>query len=80
MVPQQDENKTGKTDTEPKKQSPNLFWYSLDVFAPAIELGVDKAWQPDTKFTLGKNYAYIHRIAGWILVPLILAALTGIIH
>lgn len=63
-----------------KKASYSRFWYSLDVLAPAIELGADTAWKPDPNWWLGRNYSYVHRILGWILVPLILAALTGVIH
>jgi hypothetical protein len=59
------------------------FWYSLDVLAPAIELGVDKAWEPDpTKpnYRFVRTYSYFHRIVGWILVPLVAVALSGIVH
>lgn len=71
-------NKT-EAKNEPKKHY-SSFWYSLDVLAPAIELGADKAWQPNPEWWFGRTYSYVHRIAGWILLPLILAALTGIVH
>ena len=77
------EDKTETRAPEKKKndkQNYSRFWYSLDVLAPAIELGADKAWQPNPDWWFGRNYAYIHRIAGWILIPLILAAITGIVH
>jgi hypothetical protein len=85
MIPQEtppeSANKSDKPDpSEKKTASYSRFWYSLDVLAPAIELGADKAWQPNPTWWLGRNYSYIHRILGWILVPLILAALTGVIH
>jgi hypothetical protein len=86
MIPQdqaspESTGKTDKPDSAGKKNaSYSRFWYSVDVLAPAIELGADKAWQPDPNWWLGRNYSYIHRILGWILVPLILAALTGVIH
>lgn len=70
----------GQTDLGKKSPAYSRFWYSLDVLAPAIELGADKAWQPDPNWWLGRNYSYVHRIVGWILAPLILAALTGVIH
>ncbi|HEY6338872.1 MAG TPA: hypothetical protein VIW68_10285 [Candidatus Sulfotelmatobacter sp.] len=70
-----------KTDPGTKQSAAySRFWYSLDVLAPAIELGADKAWQPRPDWWFGRNYSYVHRILGWILVPLILAALTGVIH
>jgi hypothetical protein len=86
MVPQDQASpesggKGDKPDPSGKKNaSYSRFWYSLDVLAPAIELGADKAWEPDPNWWLGRNYSYVHRILGWILVPLILAALTGVIH
>jgi hypothetical protein len=86
MIPQdqaapESAGKGDKPDPSAKKNvSYSRFWYSLDVLAPAIELGADKAWEPAPTWWLGRNYSYIHRILGWILVPLILAALTGVIH
>jgi hypothetical protein len=75
-----DDNSPQKSDGDHDHYS--AFWYSLDVLAPAIELGADKAWEPkpDPKFRWVRTYSYFHRIAGWILVPLILAAIGGIIH
>jgi hypothetical protein len=88
MIPQnsdsQHEDGGGKDHKpDPAKKangSFSRFWYSLDVLAPAIELGADKSWQPNPDWWFGRNYSYLHRIVGWILVPLILAALTGVIH
>jgi hypothetical protein len=85
MVPQGEvpQGEGGEGQADPKKTGGNAysrFWYSLDVLAPAIELGADKAWQPDPDWWFGRNYSYLHRIVGWILIPLILAALTGVIH
>ena len=80
MIPQEGDG-AGHADSGKKNNaSYSRFWYSLDVLAPAIELGADKAWQPDPDWWFGRTYSYVHRIVGWILVPLILAALTGIIH
>jgi hypothetical protein len=81
MVPQESSGEDGQGDPEKTKGNAySRFWYSLDVLAPAIELGADKAWQPDPDWWFGRNYSYLHRIVGWILIPLILAALTGVIH
>jgi hypothetical protein len=55
------------------------FWYSLDTLAPVIDLGQAKVWEPKPENAWVRNYAQFQRIAGWILVPLILAAITGII-
>lgn len=61
------------------KQIYSSFWYSLDLFAPVIDLQVSSIWKPkfDEKYIL--FYMKIHRILGWVFVPLIIAAITGII-
>jgi hypothetical protein len=55
------------------------FLYSLDTLAPVIDLGQAKVWEPGFDHPRVRTYAQIQRIAGWILVPLILGAITGII-
>jgi uncharacterized protein YjbI with pentapeptide repeats len=55
------------------------FWYSLDLFAPGIDLQAAKVWTPREDWGFGRNYARVHRILGWILVPIWLAAATGLI-
>jgi hypothetical protein len=55
------------------------FWYSLDTLAPVIDLGQAKVWEPRPGNAWVRDYAQFQRIAGWILVPLILGAITGII-
>lgn len=54
----------------------NPFWFSLDLLSP-IDLGVSKKWRARNHVL--RNYAQVHRVAGWILIPLIVAAITGII-
>jgi hypothetical protein len=54
----------------------NPFWFSLDLLSP-IDLGVSKRWR--AKHPILRNYSQMHRVAGWILIPLIVAAITGII-
>lgn len=56
----------------------NSFWFSLDLLSP-IDLGVSKKWRPKENKRWIRNYAQVHRVAGWILIPLILAAITGVI-
>jgi hypothetical protein len=54
----------------------NPFWYSLDLLSP-VDLGISSKWRP--RNSLLRNYAQFQRVAGWILIPLIAAAITGII-
>jgi uncharacterized protein YjbI with pentapeptide repeats len=55
----------------------NPFWFSLDVFAPIIDLEAARVWQPRPEKHWLWNYLRIQRILGWILVPLALVAITG---
>lgn len=57
----------------------NRFWYSLGLFLPIVNLESDKVWKPKADQTFLRNYMRVHILLGWILVPLVLAALTGLI-
>jgi uncharacterized protein YjbI with pentapeptide repeats len=73
----------------PKKMEPRTpenvplvysrFWYSLGLFLPFVDLQADKVWKPKADQTFLRNYMRVHIMLGWILVPLVLAALTGLI-
>jgi uncharacterized protein YjbI with pentapeptide repeats len=73
----------------PKKMEPqkpedtprvySRFWYSLGLFLPFVDLQADKVWKPKADQTFLRNYMRVHVLLGWILVPLVLAALTGLI-
>jgi hypothetical protein len=52
--------------------------YSLDLFLPVVNLHVDENWQPNG--LVRQIYAVVHSMVGWILVPLLLASLSGIIR
>ena len=55
------------------------FWYSFDLLTPFIDLHEADVWMPKQDWWFGSNYARLHRILGWILVPIGIAAITGII-
>jgi len=57
----------------------NRFWYSLGLFLPFVDLKADKVWKPKKDQTFLRNYMRVHALLGWILIPLVLAALTGLI-
>lgn len=61
------------------RTSYNRFWYSLDEFAPVIDFGEARNWGAlqDRRWTC--YYARFHKIAGWILLPLVVGAITGIV-
>ena len=55
------------------------FWYSLGLFLPFVDLQADKVWKPKADQTFLRNYTRVHILLGWILIPLLLAAVTGLI-
>jgi len=73
----------------PKKMEPqrsedtprvySRFWYSLGLFLPFVDLQADKVWKPKADQTFLRNYMRVHALLGWILIPIVLAALTGLI-
>jgi hypothetical protein len=74
--------KSSDMQMQDAKSSPriyNPFWYSLDLLTPFIDLDAAKTWMPREDWSFGRNYARVQRILGWILVPIGLAAITGIL-
>ena len=57
----------------------NRFWYSLGLFLPFVNLQTAELWKPKTDQTFLRNYVRVHILLGWILIPIVLAALTGLI-
>ena len=65
--------------TEDTSRVYNRFWYSLGVFLPVVDLQADKVWKPKADQTFLRNYVRVHALLGWILIPIVLAALAGLI-
>ena len=57
----------------------NPIWYSFALFLPCINLGIARKWEPNAERKWARNYKYIHMILGWILIPLALLTISGII-
>lgn len=57
----------------------NAFWYSLGLFLPLETLLASDVWVPKQDDRFRRNYARIHTILGWILIPFGLAAITGLL-
>ena len=57
----------------------NRFWYSLGLFLPVVDLQADTVWKPKADQPFLRNYARVHALLGWVLIPIVLAALTGLI-
>ena len=64
---------------EAASQNYNPLWYSLDLFLPFIDLQVANVWLPKQRRHFARHYMRVQTILGWILIPIGLAALTGII-
>jgi hypothetical protein len=61
-----------------REESPSPFLYSLDLFLPLVNLHVDNKWSPSSLPL--QVYAGFHLLIGWLVVPLLLAALAGIMR
>jgi hypothetical protein len=70
MEPQKDEYVA-------RKYSP--FWYSMDVYLPVIKLHDAEIWKPKEECVLAHVWRRIHTILGWALIPIALAAWTGML-
>ncbi len=57
----------------------SAFWYSLDLFAPVINLEAANVWRPKETYWWCLLYMRVQKILGWLLVPLGLAAWMGIL-
>jgi hypothetical protein len=78
VLPSRDTFRMEKSSNNVIDDAPySRFWYSLELFLPVVDLDMAKNWRP--KKTGLRTYARIHQLAGWILVPVSLAALTGAI-
>lgn len=58
----------------------NPVWYSLDLFVPLVDLQTAKYWMPKQNRGFARNYIRLHTILGWLLIPIGVAAWTGIIR
>ena len=65
-----------KNTMEPKY---NPLWYSIALFLPIVELEDVKIWTPNPKCTWRRLYMRLHVILGYLLIPIGLAAWTGLI-
>jgi hypothetical protein len=55
------------------------LWYSFDLFLPFVNLQSAGVWMPRQDRKFARHYMRVHTLLGWLLIPVGLAALTGII-
>ena len=60
-----------------RKYSP--FWYSVDVYLPIIKLHDAEIWKPKEEYVLTHVWRRIHTVLGWALIPIAIAAWTGML-
>ena len=66
-----------KSEYTGRKYSP--FWYSVDVYLPIIKLHDSEIWKPKEEYVLTHVWRRIHTILGWALIPIAIAAWTGML-
>ena len=68
-----------RVDQDEVKLHYHPLLYSFALFLPYIDLGVAAKWEPnpDNRFT--STYKHIHRLLGWVLMPVALLAFSGIL-
>lgn len=52
--------------------------YSVDLFIPVVDLGQASRWTPTG--LPGQLYAAVHILIGWLLIPLLIASISGIVR
>jgi hypothetical protein len=73
------ENDVQLRDDKDKGRHYDAFWYSLDLFLPIATLQAADVWIPRQSSWIKRSYAGIHAVLGWILIPIGLAAVTGLV-
>ena len=58
----------------------SAVWYSIDTLVPAIDLGMAKYWEPEPANTWAVMYLRFQTAVGWILVPIAIGAVSGLIR
>jgi hypothetical protein len=57
----------------------NPFLYSFALFLPYIDLEIASKWDPKPDRIFATHYKHVHRLLGWILMPIALLTFGGII-
>jgi hypothetical protein len=66
-------------DTSEAKPVYNPVLYSLVLFIPFIEFEIESKWEPKSARVFASYYKYVHRILGWVLMPIALLTFSGFI-
>jgi hypothetical protein len=66
-------------DNSEAKPPYNAVLYSFALFLPYIDLDIASKWEPKPSRKFAGLYKHIHRLLGWILMPIALLTFGGII-
>ena len=66
-------------DEKNKYRRYSPLMYSLDLFLPIVDLRAANIWEPKESRRLARLYLTFHVIAGWALITIFVAAITGIV-
>lgn len=58
----------------------SAFWYSIDLFLPLIKLQDAEMWKPRDEARFARFWSRLHTMLGWALIPIALAAWTGMLE
>ena len=64
---------------KPREQRYSAFWYSADLFLPVVGLHTEEYWALNPRFPYLQLYARGHKLLGWMLIPIGLAAIAGFV-
>lgn len=67
-------------DDSEAKPHYNPLLYSFALFLPYIDLGIASKWDPKPDRKVAGIYKHIHRLLGWVLMPIALLTFGGIIN
>lgn len=56
------------------------FWYSVDLFLPLVKLQDADLWKPRETSGLPRLWSRFHTMLGWALIPIAVAAWTGMLE
>ncbi|MFT3895828.1 MAG: pentapeptide repeat-containing protein [Anaerolineales bacterium] len=66
-------------DTSDAKPAYSPVLYSFALFLPYIDLGIASKWDPKPNRRFAGTYKHVHRLMGWVLMPIALLAFGGIL-
>ena len=58
----------------------SALWYSIDLFLPLIKLQDAELWKPRDEARFARFWSRFHTMLGWALIPIAVAAWTGMLE